>query len=111
MSTQTTNYALDKPAVGGDTDVWGGMLNDNADIIDGEMKKALKNDGSGLEDNDSPILQLGGFVFSLSGTPPTSPGDPETRTLIITVNSVVVFRLDPDTAGLTVLDVTADDPV
>jgi hypothetical protein len=34
----TTNYALEKPTVGGDTDTWGGKLNDNMDAIDAQMK-------------------------------------------------------------------------
>ena len=34
----TTNYALEKPTVGGDTDTWGGKLNDNMDAIDTQMK-------------------------------------------------------------------------
>lgn len=111
MATLTPNYNLEKPDVGGDTDVWGGMINNNSDTIDAELKKALKTDGSGQEANESPILQLGGFVFSLDGAPPAAPEDPETRTLIVTVNSVVVFRIDPDTAGVGALDFTAVDPV
>lgn len=34
MSTPTTIYQLDKPAVGGDADVWGGFLNINLDDLD-----------------------------------------------------------------------------
>jgi hypothetical protein len=34
----TTNYLLEKPTVGGDTDTWGGKLNDNMDAIDAQMK-------------------------------------------------------------------------
>lgn len=111
MSTQTPNYNLEKPTVGGDTDVWGGMLNGNADIIDASMALAFNKDASGQEANEAPILRLGGFVFSLDGAAPALPADPETRDLICTVNGVVVFRLSPTTGGLTVLDITADDPV
>ena len=111
MSTQTPNYNLEKPDVGGDTDVWGGMLNNNADTIDSEMVKAFNKDGSGQEANEAPVLHLGGFVFSLDGAAPALPADPETRTLVITVNGVIVFRLDPEAAGLRVLDIVADDPV
>jgi hypothetical protein len=111
LATQTPNYGLDKPEVGGDTDLWGGMLNTNSDIIDTEMKKAFKTDGSGLDNNASPSLQLGGFAFSLDGAPPALPNDPETRTLIVTVNGVVVFRISPTTAGVGALDFTATDPV
>jgi len=111
MATQTPKYSLNKPTVGGDTDVWGGMVNDNADIIDSEMAKALKSDGSGTEANGTPILRLGGFVFSLDGAAPALPADPETRTLIVTVNGVVVFRISPETAGVGALDFVATDPV
>jgi hypothetical protein len=34
MSTTTTYYALIKPTIGGDADLWGGYLNANFDIID-----------------------------------------------------------------------------
>ena len=111
MSTVTPNFSFEKPDVGGDTDVWGGMLNGNWDIVDAELVKSFNKDASGQEDNEAPVLRLGGFLFALSGAAPALPGDPETRTLIITVNGVVVFRLDPDTAGLRVLDIVADDPV
>ena len=111
MATQAPNYSLDKPDVGGDTDVWGGMLNSNSDTIDAEMAKSFNKDASGQEANQSPVLQLGGFVFSLDGTPPVDPADPETRTMIVTVNGVVVFRISPETAGVGALDFTATDPV
>jgi hypothetical protein len=111
LATQTPNYGLDKPEVGGDTDLWGGMLNTNSDIIDSEMKKAFKTDGSGLANNATPQLQLGGFSFVLSGPPPALPADPETRALLITVNGVVVFRIDPNVGGVSALDFTASDPV
>ncbi len=108
--TQTPNYNLVQPEVGGSTDTWGGSLNNNFLIIDTEMAKALKNDGSG-EANAAPQLRLGGFVFSLDGAAPANPADPETRSLIISCNGVVVMRLGPDAEGLTALDVTANDPV
>jgi hypothetical protein len=34
MSTPTTNLSLNKPAVGGDDDVWGSLTNDNWDTLD-----------------------------------------------------------------------------
>jgi len=34
MSTPTTNFAFDKPTVGGDTNAWGGLLNTNWDDAD-----------------------------------------------------------------------------
>lgn len=108
--TQTPNYNLIQPEVGGSTDTWGGSLNSNAAIIDSEMFKAFKTDATGAA-NASPQLRLGGFVFKLEGTAPINPGDPETRSLTITCNGVVVFRLDPNAGGLTALDITANDPV
>ena len=111
MSTQTPNYNLEKPDVGGDTDVWGGMLNNNSDTIDAEMAKAHTIDGASSANNDSPVLRLGGFLFDLDGAAPALPSDPETRTLRISANGIVLFRLDPEAAGLRVLDIVADDPV
>lgn len=37
MSTATTNLALQKPTVGGDANVWGTLLNGNADILDAAL--------------------------------------------------------------------------
>jgi len=111
MATQTPKYSLNKPTVGGDTDVWGGMVNDNMDIVDTEMQKAFNKDGSGQEANEAPVLHLGGFVFALDGAAPALPADPETRTLTVTVNGVVVFRISPETAGVGALDFVATDPV
>ena len=37
MSTTTTNLALDKPTVGGDANVWGTLLNGNADTLDATL--------------------------------------------------------------------------
>lgn len=108
--TTTPNYNLTKPEVGGSADTWGATINTDLDLIDAEMFKALKNDAAG-EANASPRLRLGGFVFSLEGTPPALPADPETRSLVITCNGVVIFRLGPDAEGVTALDITANDPV
>ena len=38
MATTTTNYNLNKPTPGGDTDTWGDLLNTSMDIIDTQMK-------------------------------------------------------------------------
>jgi len=38
MATQTTNYNLNKPTVGGDTDTWGDLINTSMDTIDTQMK-------------------------------------------------------------------------
>jgi hypothetical protein len=43
MPTTTTNLGLYKPVVGGDTDQWGGYLNDNFDDLDA----IFKSDGTG----------------------------------------------------------------
>ena len=38
MATTTTNYNLNKPTVGGDTDAWGDLINTSMDTIDTQMK-------------------------------------------------------------------------
>ena len=38
MATTTTNYNLNKPTPGGDTDTWGDLLNTSMDLIDTQMK-------------------------------------------------------------------------
>jgi len=110
--TQTPNYNLIQPEVGGSSDTWGTSLNGNMAIIDAEMKKAFKRDRSDQNPkNGTAFLNMGGFEFSLAGTAPALPADPETRDLIITCNGVTIFRLSPTTGGLRALDVVADDTV
>ncbi len=40
----TPNLGLNKPAVGADADVWGGYINNNADILDGEFARTARGD-------------------------------------------------------------------
>lgn len=47
MATTTPNLSLSKPDVGGDDDVWGGLLNGNSDILDDEVQD--------LKDAQTPI--------------------------------------------------------
>lgn len=44
--TYTPNYNLTKPAIGGDTNTWGTLLNGNFDTIDAGMAALVKLDGS-----------------------------------------------------------------
>ncbi len=41
MPTSTTTYGLQKPVVGGDTDTWGGHINDNLDKLDDVLDGTL----------------------------------------------------------------------
>jgi hypothetical protein len=50
MATNTTNYALKKPTVGGDENDWGGYLNDNMDTIDSTMKSISDVANAAIED-------------------------------------------------------------
>lgn len=43
MPTNTTNYALQKPVVGADSNAWGGFLNSNFDSLDGMLFKLFSN--------------------------------------------------------------------
>lgn len=47
MATNTTNYSLLKPTVGGDADDWGGYLNTNMDTIDGKLDDIEGKTGAG----------------------------------------------------------------
>ena len=47
MATNTTNYSLIKPTVGGDADDWGGYLNTNMDTIDGKLDDIEGKTGAG----------------------------------------------------------------
>ncbi len=47
MATQTPNLGLNKPDVGADDDVWGGLTNSNWDVLDTEVQA--------LKDTDIPI--------------------------------------------------------
>jgi hypothetical protein len=92
--TETTNFNLVKPEVGGSTDTWGEKLNENLDIIDGQMKSnadaaqaaqdsanvSYDNTASGLTATDVQAAidevegQLLGFGQSWTGDLRTTPG-------------------------------------
>jgi hypothetical protein len=57
MATSTTTYAFLKPAVGGDTNLWGGYLNDNLDDLDD------------LLDGTAPVSGIDINGGSIDGTP------------------------------------------
>jgi len=107
--TNTTNYGFLKPEVGGSTDTWGEKLNDNFEDIDGILIECFKNDGGDIANNKSPQLNMGGYKFALEGTLPATPTTPDTRTLVIKLNGVTIFRLNA--TGLVANDLTAKTPV
>lgn len=51
--TTTTNYGLEKPVIGGDTDTWGNKSNDNWDAVD----QLIKNNESAIEELDTAVDQ------------------------------------------------------
>lgn len=58
MATNTTNFDLQKPTVGADTDVWGDMLNANMDKLDSKAMRRSQNLGD-LNDVDTARGNLG----------------------------------------------------
>ena len=71
MPTTTTTYALQKPTVGGDSDVWGGLINDNADKLDDILDGTL------------PITPAAGNDIDIVGTNAAT----NTVTTLLTLNS------------------------
>lgn len=68
MSTPTTILQLDKPAVGGDADVWGGLLNVNLDDLDIFVEKPrLKKNAPAVAGTTTLDLSLAmAFEFTVS---------------------------------------------
>lgn len=71
MPTTTTTYSFQKPVVGGDSDTWGGFLNDNADKIDDILDGTL------------PITPAAGNDIEIIGTNAAT----NTVTTLLTLNS------------------------
>tara|TARA_R100000773_G_C4220510_1_gene119212 strand:+ start:103 stop:1380 length:1278 start_codon:yes stop_codon:yes gene_type:complete len=67
MPAFTTNLNLKKPTVGGDTNVWGGYLNDNSDTLDGIFNAAGNGTSIGLQVGSGKTLTVGG-TLTASGT-------------------------------------------
>ena len=70
MATQTTNYNLNKPTPGGDTDTWGDLLNTSMDLIDTQMK-ANADAVAGL--GDPVALAKGGTGATTASDARTAP--------------------------------------
>lgn len=76
MPTNTTHYAFQKPTVGGDSDVWGGYINDALDEIDA------------LLGGTQAVKAIRDTVYALSGTTPAlSAANGAIQTWTLTGNS------------------------
>lgn len=83
MPTTTTNLSLYKPTVGGDTDAWGGYLNDNFDDLDA----IFKDDGTGT----SVGLNVGsGKTLSVGGTFKVDTISEKTSAAGVTIDGVLL---------------------
>ena len=67
MPSYTTNLNLTKSTVGGDTNVWGGHLNGNADTIDGIFADAGNGTSVGLNVGSGKTLTVAGTA-NFTGT-------------------------------------------
>lgn len=67
MPAYTTNLNLKKPTVGGDTNAWGGYLNDNANTLDALFNDAGNGTSVGLQVGSGKTLTVGG-TLTASGT-------------------------------------------
>lgn len=74
-NTYTTNYNLTKPEVGGDTNQWGGHLNDNMDGIDTQMKANATAAAAAQTTANAALPKAGGTMTGtliLAGAPSSS---------------------------------------
>lgn len=87
MPTPTTVYSFNKPTVGGDTDVWGGFLNDNWDDVDDYLSGALQVSGMDIANAsvNANVLTLNGevveTVFNLTSTSNAATLEPNNGTI------------------------------
>lgn len=68
MVTNTPNYSLKKPTVGGDDNAWGTHLNSNADTLD-SLLKSFDNRIASIEAKYK--IPVGGLYFSLTDNNPS----------------------------------------
>lgn len=71
-NTYTTNYNLTKPEVGGDTNQWGGHLNDDLDVIDTQIKSRQTEAAAAQSTANAALPKAGGTMtgpITLSGAP------------------------------------------
>ena len=65
--TTTTNLGLTKPTVGGSTNTWGGLINDNLDAVDALFASAGNGTSVGLNIGSGKTLTVAGTA-TISGT-------------------------------------------
>jgi hypothetical protein len=66
MATPTTNYAFDKPTVGGDTDLWGGFLNGNWDSVDSLLSGGTPINGIQINSGNAVFTSLDATTGTLT---------------------------------------------
>lgn len=74
-NTYTTNYNMTKPEVGGDTNQWGGHINDNLDVVDGQMKTNATAAAAAQSTANAALPKAGGTLtgaLTLAGAPTSS---------------------------------------
>lgn len=101
----TTKFGWDFPTVGGDTDTWGGKLNDMFEDMDGDVD-AIKTTA------DAALPRTGGSLTGLVTSPSVTEGDTSGSIAIdiadgamhhvtLTGNATITFSLSADTGSFT----------
>lgn len=104
MSTPTTIYQLDKPAVGGDADIWGGLLNIDLDDLDTFLAKPRwKKNAPAVSGTTTLDLSLANFfeftvsqatTLSITNVPATLPdGTVPAQTILLKITNGAAFAL------------------
>lgn len=96
--TTTTNYGLEKPVIGGDTDTWGNKSNDNWDAVD----QLIKDNENAIEALDNAVDQnkADKSVVVTAGDGLTGGGDlSESREVALGTPSTITAATTNSTTG------------
>lgn len=106
MATTTTNLALQKPAVGGDSDAWGGYQNAAFDLIDNEYaSQAVADTSATLTSASRIVLLTAAFTSPRTLTLPAAsafiPGQAivivDVANVVTATNTLTIARAGSDT--------------